>query len=560
MRKPYLKKENINSFKEENGLNILKKKLETNRRIKTYFFQNDKTPIFDGHFNYLSDDLTILKKIEVQVKSTEELVALKKGPNKGKYKYNFDVSVLNSIKYKITDNPTIYFVVDCKNEICFFKNIDKEFLVKLNYDDSKAEIPYYFQNEDIIEDINVFIKFIEGLYVKSIDSINFKSKDEIKSIQKSMNEFYKKINELYFVRDEIWPDFWKFGLRYSSNFSLSLTNPKTGVNVKSKATAFAIYPIELGSEEGEIKEYSMKDNNLFNSFDCTCEKTTDDYLNDCLSKILNYYFDSDSSLKIMPDICMDEIIFSILDTISKSNTDISGEKFFTCKYNSLSMEEVKNILRPYFETRDAIFNKNFEKPFDKVAYKFMFSPMLDINNFGLICLAEKILTESEKRNKQSFERVWDYFRKSSSSATIRYRDECFDEEIITKDIQRLFDYLIKYLSEILDKLPIKISNPLKQQYAYEFYFDDQGMIPTYVIKMAMSNKCCDASFIKGIDEKTSYEWKSTGCYFSNLFWSKTPLFNLLRIVVHHSLCKKYNVKYDGISVEHLNSSYPFYDE
>lgn len=45
MKKPYMKKENTNSFIEKEGIMILTRLLENTKRFKTYFSENDKTPL-----------------------------------------------------------------------------------------------------------------------------------------------------------------------------------------------------------------------------------------------------------------------------------------------------------------------------------------------------------------------------------------------------------------------------------------------------------------------------------------------------------------------------------
>lgn len=57
MKKPYMKKENTNSFIEKEGIMILTRLLENTKRFKTYFSENDKTPLFDGYFYFLDNNL-----------------------------------------------------------------------------------------------------------------------------------------------------------------------------------------------------------------------------------------------------------------------------------------------------------------------------------------------------------------------------------------------------------------------------------------------------------------------------------------------------------------------
>lgn len=560
MKKPSMKKESTNSFIEKEGIMILTRLLENTKRFKTYFSENDKTPLFDGYFYFLDNDFKILKKIEVQIKAHDKLKILKSGPNKGKIRYEFDTAVLNSIRYKITNNPTIYFVIDCNSKQCYFKLIDKGFLIGLNYDVSKKKTPFYFDESDKIENIDKFIYFIEKIYATSIDEINFKSQKEIKAIQLGMNNFYHKLNELYFIKDSIWPNLWKFGIRCTRNIIFNVTNSNTGESLCQRANVFAIYPIELGSEEKEIKDYRYDKNNMFENFDLTGERTIDDYLNDCLSQILNYYFDSGLSIKIMPDICLDEIAFSILDELTKTDEKLLGNQFQTCKYNEITIDEFSDIVSPYLIGRNYIVNKDVNSIDDKRVYRFFFDPFLNGSKFGLICLAEEILKECKMRNKIVIKRIWNYFIDSKMIGLARYTDELFDQTKIASSVQKLFEYLIIYTDDVINKLPIKVKNPLAQSYVYNFYLDEYGSFPFYIMDMVMKDKKCNPNFQREIICDDMYEWRSKGIFFSNLFHSRIPLFNLLRMVVHYAICKKYDVKFASIQIGSTTFDYPFFQD
>ena len=125
-------KESRNNFIESEGVRILAGFLESNFRIKAHFESCDKTPIFDGYFNLLDSDDHIIKEFEVQIKSTKNLHCITKGKNKGTFAYKMDVNVLNAARFKVSDNPIFYFVIDTINKIIFYKLLTKEFLISLN--------------------------------------------------------------------------------------------------------------------------------------------------------------------------------------------------------------------------------------------------------------------------------------------------------------------------------------------------------------------------------------------------------------------------------------------
>ena len=73
-----MKKENPNSFIEEDGIRLLESFLESKKTIKTHFSRNDKTPLYDGYFNLLNQNSEIMKQFDVQIKSSEKLSFLVK--------------------------------------------------------------------------------------------------------------------------------------------------------------------------------------------------------------------------------------------------------------------------------------------------------------------------------------------------------------------------------------------------------------------------------------------------------------------------------------------------
>lgn len=73
------------SFDEAEAIRLLSGVLESNRKIKTFFSENDKTPNTDGYFELLGNDDEIKKQFIVQIKKVENLTKETKGKNIDKY-------------------------------------------------------------------------------------------------------------------------------------------------------------------------------------------------------------------------------------------------------------------------------------------------------------------------------------------------------------------------------------------------------------------------------------------------------------------------------------------
>lgn len=52
----------IESFNETDAVNLLKQTLESNRTIKTFFWENDRTPNHDGFFELIDQKLAPRKQ------------------------------------------------------------------------------------------------------------------------------------------------------------------------------------------------------------------------------------------------------------------------------------------------------------------------------------------------------------------------------------------------------------------------------------------------------------------------------------------------------------------
>ena len=71
MRKTRMATHSTTAFDESEEVRILSGVLESKRKIKTFFKENDRTPNHDGNFEITNDDQTPKKQFIVQIKKIE---------------------------------------------------------------------------------------------------------------------------------------------------------------------------------------------------------------------------------------------------------------------------------------------------------------------------------------------------------------------------------------------------------------------------------------------------------------------------------------------------------
>lgn len=545
-----VKKENSNKFIEEKGIRCLETFLEKSERIKCYFTRNDKTPLFDGYFYLLNSDGTISKKFDVQIKSSNSIVPLIKGPNKGKYRYKFDVDVLEAIRTKITENPTFYFVVNPDTNEIFFKYLSIDFLVSLDYrSSSKNAVTYYFDESDKLRDLNLFLKLLKDISSVSNNTITFKSKKEMADIQKSMNSFYKKLDQIDFIIKEIWPQLFKFGIRSSRNNNIFIGKQKMN------CVAYAIYPINYGSSESLIQDYNLLNDNLFNHFDTTFEETLDEYLDNCISNILHFYFSETNLLiRFVPDICLNELIYSFLDDLALYEHSLLSKKYFhTFHKDELNYDEILKIMEPLFETTKKLIsgNKLGHSDYEYINFftKFKVGDKIYFDDKKINDVKKQffVLEELRKRKIIKIQRPWNYYKENSQISFPCFTCDLLDKDKFLVAVDTLLSNLINHLSYVLKESKLFLNNEINGVFSYDVKLV-KNQIHHYVIDVVLENES-DKFQIKqkAIDENKLY---SRRCWsdIEDLFIESTPIYNCLKILFNSVLCKKLKVKNKGILI------------
>ena len=551
-----MKKEGLATFSEEKGLRFLEENLELEKRIKCRFNRNDKTPLYDGSFNYLSSDREIIKSFDVQIKSTNKVHKLIRGKNKGKYKYEFDRDVLDSIRTKITENPTFYFVVNPEEKIILFKYLSIDFLVSLNYINTKTKvIEYYFDDSDLLSDMNFFYSILETIKNESMNNNVFKSKDEIKYIQQAMDKFYKKLYDIDFIIRDLWPNFWKFGIR-TSNYKASVKCVNKNVELGGECSAFAIYPIASGDTSLGIKNFTQSPNNMFVEYDFTQTKTPDKYLDGCLTKIIEFYFnETNDYLQYLPSICLEELSFAFMDgLIIIDDSKRSDEYYNTCNISSMKVADFELELIPFIKIANKIIHKelifNNENPIMRYFIKYLNNGYVyfDINKIKNVILYNQVLIELKNRKIDIISRPWNYMVKLNNVHFPCYQSELFDDNSFRKAIDCFMQNVQRFLNEIIDRSPMKIKNTIFGTYYYELLLDEKPLI-NYSMKMAKINDDIGIKIINNrIGDELVYKHSCWDGMIVDLFKGNTPVYNFSRIMFQKMISNKLAIENKGIKI------------
>lgn len=321
------------SFDERIAIGILENLLESKRGIKTFFKQNDRTPNSDGTFELLAPGQESKKQFIVQIKKVSNLKPEEQGKNKGKYLYNLETNFLYYVKERVTESPAIYFVVDIATNNVFWLYLSDEKLMELNFE-GKGKVQYAFSKDEILSNINLFTQYINRVAKQRNEKFIYKSKDEISEIQEVVGHINNLFdNDLSFIKRKMFPNLWRFGVKYSkdNNFSISIGNqtyrPK-------KVGLFALYPQIKGNLDTGVREFRFDFQNYFNNIDASGTLNPSKYVQTTITKIIGDYFKTSFPITACPDIALEENIFKFID----ENSDILADLDF-----SKSNPSIKNI-------------------------------------------------------------------------------------------------------------------------------------------------------------------------------------------------------------------------
>lgn len=511
------------SFVESEGVSILKLKLESTGNIKTSFYTDDKKPIYDGPFCLLKNE-EILRQYESQIKSTDS----PKYDKKGILKYSFEMSFLKDLKNNISLNPTFIFVVDIKNKKIFYKYINNDFLKGINWNNKSACIVSFFQNDEL-NDIKKFELKLKQLNYQIKINNPILSSEEIKIINLAISDFNKKLDKIEFIKDYLFPKLWNFGLSFETNYDFS---NDVAEKYSSSCSSFSIYPRKLEENATSYRRFDDKAlDNIFINKTYGVKISPNKYLDNCLAKILHYYFQNTYGyFEFFPEIILRELIFFHLDEIAKYNDEFCDKDLFATFYtDSISLKDAKQII---------------------IKYIHIFS------------CKEKVITllsVIEKKGINKIDRVWNY--KNNKMLVGGYSISRYCEEKIVKAYDELMSNFPKILDDVIDSLPIKISYKYKGEYHYSFELVDNCAFPFYeTIVGTTTNINSNLKFIKkesillDFNSKISevnYVEICKGIFGEEIMNSGTPFLSLVLIHVYSLLCSELCVENKGLVINSM---------
>lgn len=308
------------NFNDSDGISFLTLFLQQKKTIKALLEHDDKIPNLDGTIQVLrnNDSKCIPAQIfEVQVKTLDcEYSNNNKKQHKSQYKYSVDTKVFNIVKYNITLNPVLLFLVDLNSRKIFYIYVSQEYVLSLDLKDEK-EKTIYFNDEDQIADIDVFTNTLISIHEKKAALLNNGNKNRITTshcLSESDNVMLQKewdylddilTHKLKPITSQLFPDTWKFGIAYC---------PQNGYDI------VGIYQIKRGKSGEYIKFFSNEDKDCFSIAHYRKDRIN---LHEVLVKqICNmldmYYKNNHFSPSVLDTIILEEIAFYFLDTIASA--------------------------------------------------------------------------------------------------------------------------------------------------------------------------------------------------------------------------------------------------
>lgn len=343
-----MKTHSDSSFNESKEISILKMRLESNKSIKTFFGENEKTPNHDGFFELVNTNTREPKKqFIVQIKKDDSLSLNKDGS----YSFQFDTSFFYYVKEKVTENPAIIFVVELNTEKCFYKYLSDDYLMNLGFENHER-ITIRFLETDQITNIDNFyqslLKIADERNAKFID----KTPQQIEEIRIAVEWLNKAMDDIPFLK-ELIPNFWRFGIASSNSLPLKISilgNKTYDLSNGHDANAFGLYLQCKNKADCGIQEF-VHQRYLKPTFDFTNTLTPLKYVKNVFVSLLEEYFNSNIvNPQYLSDKVLNEIVFCMLDkmaymdsySLSKPNTVMTYYK------DEETVETAKNNLLKFF--------------------------------------------------------------------------------------------------------------------------------------------------------------------------------------------------------------------
>lgn len=515
---------------EKKGVAILQETLQS-EFIDTFFYTNDKTPLIDGSLLFVNNDSNYSLKFSVQIKSSEHF----KRDKKHNVVFQCPIDILESIKDKIIVEPVILFLVEIEKKNIFFKYLSEDFLSKLNWK-NKTKISITFSDKDLIADIKVFEKELKFYSEKIKSEQNFFSTKELEEIIPPLRVFNNRLNKYNFIKTSFFPELWNFGIVVNGNVSFAKDFKKEPGKISE--VHFSIYPRKFDSNDSEIKKY--QDPTILSIFQTSQLVFSEEgkllspsnYLDACFCRLVKTYFSTPLYLEFVPNLIINEIIFSVLDELAlKVSQYCDKEKFSTFYKKSISFDELSNI-----------------------------HELKDTNNH----IFQYALVVAKRRKINLFERVWNY--KNDKNKINHFSSSLYDKNKLLSACDWFMSNLPKILSETVSSCPTNF----KRKYIGEYYYSREisksiyggDFIDFSLAKLVNCSK--ELSFtLKDKDglrlnyydlSNLPFSSVTHGLFIDKILHLKTPLADVIKAHLHFLILKDVGID-DSTIKEFFDKSY-----
>jgi hypothetical protein len=319
--------------------------------IKTHFTLNDKAANIDGIIDLLTDRI-ICGKITVQIKTY---------PKKyyGKSKYDFPTSLFGYAK-KCPTEIVLLVAVDNKNNIAYWKNIDRALILKYEDKSSHGKITIHFEENEIIhmDNVDETIKRWKELYKKTSDlinqgEVNHKENEQLKIQLRTFQNPIFTIHKDHVIKLQRFIDKYNYLLDYEYNY-IKLhfySNPwKIALVVFEYGhdeISFIIHEIEFGENGLIVKEIPIDQVKDFTNYSVMYRNCRENAINDNPEKYA-FKLIQEKVLEMLENksvlfLTEDTAIEYIFDFITQEGSYLGINKEVT--YNLIPLNEI--ILEKY---------------------------------------------------------------------------------------------------------------------------------------------------------------------------------------------------------------------
>lgn len=576
-------KHDISTFNEGSATRFLAEYLEQKNTIKTFFKENDRTPNYDGTFEIVTAEGFPMKQFIVQIKKVENLTPNIQGQNKGNYMYEMETKFLAYVKAKVTESPAIYFVVDIAAKRIFWLYLSDELLMNLNFE-GHEKIRFPFQESDIIGDFDVFMDTLNQITSKRNTLFLDKTPEEIASMQEALDYINGLMdNDFSKIKDSIFPNLWRFGIKHSNSEDFSITAGDKTVRYENTAM-FALYPQMKGVADTGLREYSMLGEQYFNQWDATGKTTPMEYTKNSLHKIIKTYFENGISIQLLPNLILMERLNWFVTKMTRFYTYHVDDQGITinelyrsfcilAKYiqhivadASLSENEstIKHqLVSAYYRGRIKNFcifdylslvqtefeqHCNFYKDIGDIRFSLDLFELFSKN----LIESRLIMLELQKRRVETYKAVWnyDYFELSQQSPEEFLK--CIDSIC-----QQWFSQLPVIYNQVYEAMFEKHKYRVTGRFEYQNEYRSDRLFgadfSTVICKYENTNfeieynSGCRSNYDNPVFENGLLS-KFDGYTLSQFFPRKHLFYDAVRCLLYQGICNELNFDHRGLSI------------